>query len=112
MRLSVHDLHEQLSAAAPPRVLDVRSAAEYRRGHVPGAAHIPFWRLAARLRDVPATRDERLIVYCGHGPRAAIARTILRRAGFSDVWLLEGHWAAWTRTNLPVEGGPTAPPAR
>ncbi len=32
-------------------IVDVRSALEYRRGHVPGAVHLPFW--AAAFRPLP-----------------------------------------------------------
>ena len=95
----------QIEAGAAPFVLDVRSRAEYRAGHVPGATHIPFWLLPflwARIRD---TREARVVVYCGHGPRAWMAAGYLRRRGFRDVIELKGHWSAWQRHRLPVVAG-------
>ena len=103
--MTVHELSRLVHAGSRPAVLDVRTTAEYRAGHVPGAVHVPFWLVPMRLADVPARRDERLIVYCGHGPRAVIARTILQGAGFRDVVLLEGHWQAWQDARLPQEAG-------
>ena len=37
-----------------PAILDVRSEWEFKRGHVPGAVHIPFWKVGTRLEEVPS----------------------------------------------------------
>jgi len=84
-----------------PAILDVRSAAEFRSGHVPGAVNMPFWLLPFRLQSLALRRDEPLVVYCGHGPRAQIARTVLEREGFQQVMLLTGHMQAWRKARLP-----------
>ena len=59
------------------RVLDIRQAAEFRAGHVPGAVPIELGDLPTRLgrlgRDVPT------VVMCGHGERAMGAASILVR---------------------------------
>jgi hydroxyacylglutathione hydrolase len=47
-------------------VLDVRQAAEYAAGHVPGAVHAEPGDLPARARDAPAGA----VVMCGHGESA------------------------------------------
>ena len=84
-----------------PLVLDVRSRAEFARGHVPGARHVPFWR-AQLDADAASDRDQPIVVYCGHGPRAAFAARALRRQGFSHVRLLRGHWSKWQRAKGPI----------
>ena len=93
----------RLRAAEPETViLDVRSGFEYRRGHVPGAVHLPFW--AAAFRPLPSpSRTTQVIVYGGHGPRAWIAQTLLRWRGAANVCLLEGHMAAWRRAGRPLQ---------
>jgi rhodanese-related sulfurtransferase len=101
MDVTAKELLDRIDAGEPPPILDVRSGVEFKAGHVPGAVHIPFWTLAARLSDVPAQSDEPLVVYCGHGPRAAMAAAVLRLAGFRHVALLTGHWSGWTRAGLP-----------
>jgi rhodanese-related sulfurtransferase len=103
MDITVRELLDRIEAGHPPPILDVRSGLEFKAGHVPGAVHIPFWLLAARLADVPARKDESLVVYCGHGPRAFMAAAVLRAAGFQDLRLLSGHWAGWVRDGLPQE---------
>ena len=87
----------------PPAILDVRSEWEFKRGHVPGAAHIPFWRVGTRLDDVPSKKNEALVVYCGHGPRAWRAGSVLRRHGFKNVSYLKGHMHGWRRAGLREE---------
>jgi rhodanese-related sulfurtransferase len=83
-------------------VIDVRSAAEYARGHVPGAAHVPFWRAGRAIAALELSADAEVVLYCGHGPRARIAAAALRRRGLRRVSLLDGHWAGWLEARLPV----------
>ncbi len=54
-------------------VLDVRTAAEYAEGHVPGAQNIPHTELTARLAELEAARTRDIVVYCRSGTRAALA---------------------------------------
>ena len=71
-------------------VLDVRSKAEYRAGHVDGAANIPFIQLADRWRELDASRP--LVVYCRSGNRSARACAYLRRRGLCVANLRGGYW--------------------
>jgi len=97
------ELAAAIEAGCPPLVLDVRSRREYRRGHVPGAVHLPFWRIAARHDELPEAPEAGIVVYCGHGPRAAIARRGLEKLGYRSVRLLRGHWSGWRRAGLPID---------
>jgi rhodanese-related sulfurtransferase len=104
--MTASNLLALISAGTAPAVLDVRSTAEFTRGHVPGALHIPFWKLLNRPTRIPIPLDEPLVVYCGHGPRAWIAGAALRRRGFRRVEYLEGHMSQWRRAGLPEETKP------
>lgn len=86
-----------------PAILDVRSEWEFKRGHVPGAVHIPFWKVGTRLEEVPSKQGEALVVYCGHGPRAWRAGGVLRRHGFKSITYLKGHMHGWRRAGLREE---------
>ena len=97
------DLLDRIDRHERPVVLDVRSAAEFAVGHVPGAVNIPFGEIASGRAHVPCTRDNEVVVYCGHGPRAWVAGAGLRRLGFRHVVYLRGHWSAWRRSRLRVE---------
>jgi rhodanese-related sulfurtransferase len=95
-------LSAQIDAGAAPLILDVRSGPEFSRGHVPGAVHIPFWALPLRARELRHDQGRPIVVYCGHGPRAAFARQVLHLWGFRHVACLAGHMAGWRRARLPI----------
>lgn len=84
-------------------ILDVRSAREFAAGHVPGALHVPYWRLLFGRPRLERAPDEPIVVYCGHGPRAWIAKGALLARGARDVRLLAGHMRAWKRAGKPLE---------
>jgi rhodanese-related sulfurtransferase len=86
-------------------VIDVRTASEYRKGHMPGAVNISVFTLPFRIGEIPVeSKDEPLVVYCAHGPRAGLAGFILKVAGFKSVYHLEGDMKGWLAEGLPVEG--------
>ena len=77
-------------------VLDVRPAAEYTAGHLPGAVSIPVGELARRLAELPGDRE--VVAYC-RGPYCAFAHeavALLRQEGFSARRLEDGlpEWQA------------------
>ncbi len=84
-----------IAQGTAPTIVDVRTRAEFARGHVPGAVHIPFQSVGARASEIAAGPEDPVVVYCGHGPRAWIAARTLRARGFQRVMYLKGHWAAW-----------------
>ncbi|HSK97934.1 MAG TPA: rhodanese-like domain-containing protein, partial [Euzebyales bacterium] len=71
------------------QVLDVRRDEEFHDGHVRGARHIPLADLEARLAEVPD--DVTSWVHCATGYRAAIAASLLDRAG-KPVVLVDDDW--------------------
>jgi len=97
------DLLGRIDRGDTLRILDVRSEGEYAAGHVPGAVNIPFTQVHSRMKDVPGTAEDQLILYCGHGPRAYIAATALRHGGRARIAYLSGHWAAWQDAGLRIE---------
>jgi glyoxylase-like metal-dependent hydrolase (beta-lactamase superfamily II)/rhodanese-related sulfurtransferase len=82
------------TALEPGELLDVRQAAEYRAGHVPGAVHVELGALPARLDAVP---DGPVTLMCGHGERAMSAASILAADGRHDLSVLVGGPDDWAR---------------
>ena len=79
--------------AAGAGLLDVRTAGEFRSGHVPGAVNIPVQELPRRLNDVGA-KDRPVVVYCLSGARSAQAKRLLESGGFTQVHDL-GPMSRW-----------------
>ena len=99
-QIEIPELRDQIESDAVA-VLDVRTPAEYRAGHLPGAYNIPLGELPARLAEVPT--DKPLVVHCQAGGRAAIAASVLQARGVGDVRNLRGGFAEWERGGLPLE---------
>jgi len=83
-------------------VLDVRTAAEYADGHIPGAINIPHTELAARAAELADARDSDIVVYCKAGPRAAEAIGVLEKQGFKRLYHLAGDYTRWSEEKRPV----------
>ena len=67
-------------------VVDVRSAAEYAMGHVPGAALVPLDTLAAQAKTALPDLDATLLVYCRSGNRSGAAAKMLKDLGYTKVY--------------------------
>jgi len=104
--ITAADLNKLIQTGHTPTIVDVRSGREYRAGHVPGAIHLPFWLAFARADDIDAPKDELVVVYCAHGPRAGIGKAALSLEGFTQIRYLQGHMSGWYKANLPIEISP------
>ena len=80
------------AAADPATVVDVRQAAEYAPGHLPGAVNIELGALSRSCADLSG---HTVVLMCGHGERAATAASLLERVGISDVTILAGGPQDW-----------------
>jgi rhodanese-related sulfurtransferase len=83
-----------------PLIIDVRPAADYKRGHLLNAVNIPAAKLRERINERDRSRP--VLVYCALGGTAAEAAAELRRQGFTEAYPLRGGINDWLAANLPV----------
>lgn len=103
-RIDPADARARMTEARPPwYVIDVRPAAAWARGHLPGTALVPPEVLEANVDDLQIRTDQTILVY-GDDDRTAdrVART-LASYGFPDVRVLAGGFPAWERAGFPTE---------
>jgi hydroxyacylglutathione hydrolase len=81
-------------------VLDVRSEAEWKNGRIKEAKHIYVGELERRIGEVPRGRPVACI--CSTGLRASLAASILKRAGFNEVYNVLGGITAWKAKDYPL----------
>ncbi|PLX99866.1 MAG: rhodanese-like domain-containing protein [Desulfuromonas sp.] len=96
-------LAQLLKQNKAPQVIDVRSGFEYRSGHIPGAIHLPLFKLLFRLARPPVDVSAEYVIVCEHGPRAQMVQGFLARKGFTNLQLLSGHMSAWRSRGYPLE---------
>jgi hydroxyacylglutathione hydrolase len=74
-------------------VVDVRFAAEFAAGHVPGAVNASYTRLPSYARErIPEGKT--LLVHCASGGRSAPAAAYLAREGF-QVRYVDGEFSTY-----------------
>lgn len=65
-------------------LLDVRSAAEFDAGHLPGARNVPVGQLGGAVAELKQS-GRPVVVYCASGTRAGMAARLLRSGGVAVV---------------------------
>ena len=92
--INAGDLNDLIAADEAPYIISLRSAADYAKGHIPGAVNIAFGDLfkAATLATLP---DEEIVVYCFTGQTASMAAALLGTLGYDVQNLLHGM-SSWT----------------
>lgn len=83
-------------------VLDVRPAADFRKGHIHGAVNIPLAQLAERQRELGKDKSRPVIVCCAIGSAAPAAAETLRKLGWERAVVLRGGLAEWRQASLPL----------
>lgn len=74
-------------------LIDVRTPAEYRDGHIPGVVNIPLAEIEKRLGEIP--KDKKVVLICRTGNRSAQGTKFLRSKGFDNVFNSTGGMSTW-----------------
>ena len=98
VQLSTEDVRDRSNDKL---VLDVRSDAEWKTGHIEGARHITLGDLPHQIQDLP--KDRPIITVCGSGYRSSIAASGLAKNGFLNVESMDGGMAAWNQRKFAVD---------
>ena len=82
------------------QILDVRERSEWEKGHIPGSVFAPWHDIDGLPDGLDPARP--IAVVCGSGQRAAVAASLVLRAGAREViHVVEG--------GVPEVGPPRAP---
>ncbi|GAA4288557.1 rhodanese-like domain-containing protein [Georgenia daeguensis] len=103
--LDPQTLAERLGSATPPRLIDVRTPAEFETVHIPGAYNVPLDTLREHREEIARRLDEDVVLICRSGQRASQAREALAAAGLPNLHLLEGGMQAWQSAGGEVNRG-------
>jgi thioredoxin len=78
-------------------ILDVRTPAEYHKGHIAGAKLIPLQQLESRWKEIENYKDTDILVYCRSGNRSTVASQILVKQGFTKLHNLRHGVIGWEK---------------
>jgi rhodanese-related sulfurtransferase len=104
-RLDPATVREWLAAAdGGPRLLDVRTAAEFDTAHIPGSYNVPL-HLLREHRDEISRHLDQVVLICRSGNRAAQAEQVLAATGMANLHILDGGILSWQNVGAPIRNG-------
>jgi len=95
-------LTDLMQSSKAPLIIDVRSEREYTESHIAGAINIPYSHLVKFLTEVPAEKGDDIVLYCEAGVRSEQAFDLLHKAGWQNLYHLEGDMRIWRKAGLPT----------
>ncbi|MBP7184260.1 MAG: thioredoxin fold domain-containing protein [Saprospiraceae bacterium] len=97
------EFQEHLSKNSDALVLDVRTPAEYNKGHIKNAKNINFNSPEFSADIETLDKNKPVFVYCLSGGRSAAALDAMKKKGFHEVYNLGGGTLAWNSAGFPLE---------
>ncbi|WP_158971275.1 rhodanese-like domain-containing protein [Paraglaciecola sp. L3A3] len=84
-------------------VLDIRTAAEFKKGHILGSQQIKAELVTkADFSSLEKQKTKPIIVVCAMGMTAKRTASQMQKAGFENVSVLKGGINAWQGAGLPI----------
>ncbi len=86
-------------------LLDLSSAQEFEKGHIPGARSMPMAQFDPESKELARARELPVALVCRSGQASGRAAQRLRKAGYGKVYWLEGGLGAWQQAQMPLVSG-------
>src|SRR6185295_1813081 len=104
-QLPARQLEEWLSTTSQssrPLLIDARPEKEFAVSHLRGAHRFMS---VGKVKAALAANAQPIVVYCSVGYRSCALAEKLAKAGFANVWNLEGSLFGWANEGRPVYRG-------
>jgi rhodanese-related sulfurtransferase len=86
-------------------VVDVSASGDFEKGHVIGSRNVVMSQFDPENKDLAKVRELPVAMVCRNGMTSAAAAKRLVKAGFKNVYWLDGGVAAWQSADLPLARG-------
>ena len=83
-------------------IVDLRSAEEFKLGHLARAKHLPVEKFPSGLLALKLDKANPVILVCEKGSKSASMIAKFKKEGFQEVVALEGGIKSWTEAGLPL----------
>jgi len=106
--LTADEFEKEITTKENIQILDVRTPGEFFGGHIKNSMQADWNNKAEFERRLAfVDKNKSVYVYCLAGGRSAAAADKMRKAGFTNVYELNGGTNAWRAANKPLEGAST-----
>lgn len=86
-------------------VVDLSASGDFEKGHIAGSRNVAPSQFDPENKLLAAARSLPVVVLCRNGQASAGAAKRLKKAGFEQVYWLDGGVAAWQQADLPLVKG-------
>ena len=86
-------------------VVDLSASGDFEKGHIAGSKSVQMSQFDPESKLLANAKSHPVVVVCRTGVTAAGAASRLKKAGFEQVYLLDGGIAAWRQADLPLVKG-------
>lgn len=87
---------KMMEAKKPPVIIDIRTLAEFKKGHIKGAKLIDFRKdFEANLSKLD--RNQTYIFHCQSGGRSTQSLPVWKKLGFKNAYHLKSGYLGWLR---------------
>ncbi|WP_202922316.1 rhodanese-like domain-containing protein [Pseudoxanthomonas koreensis] len=86
-------------------VVDLSASGDFEKGHIPGSRNLIPSQFDPQGKLLAAAKQSPVVLVCRNGMASAAAAKKLKKAGFEQVYWLDGGTAAWDAAGLPLVKG-------
>ncbi len=83
-------------------LFDVRSEKEYKSGTIKNSINIPWRKIDSKISEFTKDKCQTILIFCYSGARGTMATYKLIKAGYKNVFNIEGGITAWKNSKLPT----------
>ncbi|MDT5347196.1 MAG: hypothetical protein QOH91_483 [Mycobacterium sp.] len=104
--ISSTELRKLLDSSTAPRVVDVRTPAEFETAHIAGSLNVPLDVLDKHGPEIAQHLDQDdVVLVCRSGQRSTKAQAVLRNAGLTGGRVLDNGITDWEGQGFAVDRG-------
>jgi rhodanese-related sulfurtransferase len=109
--ISREELQAKIDRKEGVILLEALPESYYRKGHLPGAHHLPHDRVRELASQVVPDKHAAIVTYCASATcqNSHIAAETLRAMGYANVTVYVGGKQDWTDAGLPLQVQETQP---
>lgn len=84
-------------------VLDVRTPAEFKEGHIKNAINIDITADDSHQKIDKLNKKAKYIVHCRTNRRSGVAVEYMNKQGFKSIYQMSDGYTGWSTNNKPIE---------